>query len=301
MVDKYKLVNCEICNSQELSVIYHGQIRDGAFGSILEESQVHKCNTCGISRLNEDDSFEQEDYESSTYREEMGQGLSTSDFFKHADPIQIHHLGAFWPFSFRNKIVADVGCGAGSFIDHIAGLASEVIAIEPTKMYHNSLSNRGYKVFSYANEAATKFNNGIDVVVSFQVIEHVENPVEFLKDIYALLKKGGRLILATPNHDDILMKLIPESFPSFFYRRVHRWYFDEKSLSYCLNKSGFSIIDVQHKHTFGISNTLAWLRDKKPQGDIKLAGIEESADVFWKDYLENSKQADTLFIMAEKK
>lgn len=299
MVNGNKDMRCDICNSENISVIYKGPIRDGAFGSIVQ-SQIHKCPTCGISRVDESESFEQQNYESSIYREEMGQGLSVDDFFSNADPIQIHHLDAFWPFSFRNKIVADVGCGAGSFIDHIAGLASEVIAIEPTKMYHNSLSDRGYKVFSYANEAGTKFNNTVDIVVSFQVIEHVENPIDFLKDICSLLNKGGKLILATPNHDDILMKLLPESFPSFFYRRAHRWYFDEKSLSYCLEQSGFTNLEVRYKHTFGISNTLAWLRDNKPQGNIELPGIGPSADAFWKDYLESSKQADTLFIMAEK-
>ena len=35
----------------------------------------------------------------------------------------------------RNKIVADIGCGAGSFSDHISGLAEKIIAIEPTVMY----------------------------------------------------------------------------------------------------------------------------------------------------------------------
>ena len=59
-------------------------------------------------------------------------------------------------------------------------------------------------------------------------------------------------------------------------------------------------IDVRYKHTFGISNALAWLRDKKPQGYIKLQGIGSSADVLWKEYLETSKQSDTLFVMAEK-
>jgi len=300
MVDKFNSVDCDICKSQDLSLIYDGPIRDGAFGSILDRSQVHKCNNCGVSRINEMDCFERKNYESSLYREEMGQGLSVADFYRNADPIQIHHLEAFWPFSFRNKVVADVGCGAGSFVDHVAGVASEIIAIEPTEMYHESLLERGYKVFSYADEVEDEFKGNVDVIVCFQVIEHVENPVEFLKDIYQVLKKGGKLILATPNHNDILMKLLPESFPSFFYRRAHRWYFDESSLSYCIEKVGFTVIDFRHKHTFGLSNTLAWLKNQKPQGDIRLPGIDGSADMFWKTYTEVSKQADTLFVMAEK-
>jgi hypothetical protein len=37
----------------------------------------------------------------------MRQGLTVDDFFVHADPIQIIHLDAFWPLSFRNKNVVN--------------------------------------------------------------------------------------------------------------------------------------------------------------------------------------------------
>jgi len=300
MVNESNKIICDICNSSQNKIIYNGPIRDGAFGSIIAKSKIYQCDGCGVARLDERDCFKQKNYESSQYREEMGLGTSVNDFYNNADPIQIHHLDAFWPFSFRDKVVADVGCGAGSFLDHIAGISSKIIAIEPTQMYHKSLSDRGYKVFTYANDLGQEFNNSIDIVVSFQVIEHVESPVEFLNEIYGLLKKGGRLIIATPNHSDILMKLLPEDFPSFFYRSVHRWYFNELSLSYCVEKSGFKIIDIKHKHTFGMSNALVWLRDKKPQGNVKLNGIDGSMDLLWKSYTESSKQSDTIFIIAEK-
>ena len=81
MVDENKKTHCEICNGEDISVIYQGPIRDGAFGSTIEKSQIYKCNTCGISKVDENDSFEQKNYESSVYREEMGQGLSIDDFF----------------------------------------------------------------------------------------------------------------------------------------------------------------------------------------------------------------------------
>ena len=42
-------------------------------------------------------------------------------------------------------------------------------------------------------------DNSIDYVVTFQVIEHIERDQEFLQEIFRVLKKGGQLILTTPN------------------------------------------------------------------------------------------------------
>jgi len=294
------LEKCVICGNSEFIDVYKGPIRDGSFERKIGSSRVYRCAKCDICRIPETDCFKQNGYESELYREEMNQGLSVREFYEHADPIQIYHLESFWPFSYRNKVVADIGCGAGSFVDHISGLTSEILAVEPTKMYHKSLTDRGYKVFSYAHDALKEYKEKVDIVVSFQVIEHVEDPVLFLKEIFSLLKKDGILILATPNRNDILMKLLPDLFPSFFYRSQHRWYFNEKSLRHCIEKSGFSIVDIKQKHTFGLSNAFAWLRDKKPKGNVTMEGINQSVDTLWKDYLETSKQADTVFVMAQK-
>jgi SAM-dependent methyltransferase len=42
-------------------------------------------------------------------------------------------------------------------------------------------------------------DNRFDYAVSFQVIEHIEDDFTFLKEIYRVLKPGGKLILTTPN------------------------------------------------------------------------------------------------------
>ena len=127
------MTECEICEIKDWSTIYNGPIREGAFGA-SKKGKVKQCNGCGIYRLNEEIVLLQQDYESSSYRELMGQGLTPKEFYQFADPVQIHNLATFWPISFRNKFVADIGCAAGSFLGHIAGLAQKIIAVEPTKM-----------------------------------------------------------------------------------------------------------------------------------------------------------------------
>lgn len=292
---------CEICGNDSWSIIYQGPIRAGNFGSTLEGARLARCGKCGVSRLAEDFSIDAKAYESSEYRKSLEQGMRVEDFYHHADPHQIYHLTATTPYSWRGKTVADIGCGAGSFIDHIAGVADKIIAVEPTQMYHESLRARGYEVFNYATEAVKAKPASVDYAVTFQVIEHVLNPREFLSDIKALLKPGGNLLVATPNADDILMKLLPDSFPAFFFRMAHRWYFTMESLRKCAEAAGFTVESERYLHTMTMSNMLGWVAERRPTGNLnRRPGINEIADKLWSSYLEASGQADTLFIQLRK-
>jgi len=293
---------CEICDSLDWSLIYSGSIRDGSFGKETN-GEVFSCNKCKVVRLNESACISSKAYDTKEYRTNLGQGKLAEDFFIHGDPIQIHNLSAFWPMDIRNKLVADIGTGGGSFSDHIAKIAKKIVAIEPTEMYHESLKKRGYQVFNYTTDALKIYRNSLDIVFSFQVIEHVLNPKQFLLEAMELLKPGGRLIIATPNHNDILMKLIPEYFHPFYYRTQHRWYFDSESLSYCFNNAlnnKAELISIKYLHTFGFANTLIWLRDKVPKGNQLLDGINSVSDKLWSSYLESTGQTDTIYLLAKK-
>ena len=299
---KNELFNqCEICNTNSWKSLYEGKIRSGSFGSFDHDAVVGTCSGCGVGRLAESNSISSKAYETKEYRDTLGQGLNVSDFFDHADPVQIHHLSSIGKYSFRNKIVADIGCGAGSFSDHISGLAEKIIAIEPTVMYQKSLRERGYEVYSYTSDANSTRSGSVDFAITTQVIEHVENPVVFLSEIFTLLKPGGTLVIPTPNKNDIMLKLLPDEFPSFYYRKVHRWYFDNKSLSECAMRAGFNIETDKFLHTMNMSNMLSWLIQRIPTGNTNiLPGIDDKADTLWSTYLEMTGQADTLFLTVTK-
>jgi 2-polyprenyl-3-methyl-5-hydroxy-6-metoxy-1,4-benzoquinol methylase len=296
------LKTCEICGASDWTNVYSGMIRDGAYGKQVP-GEIYCCGFCNVVRLDENFCIQREAYETKEYRSILDQGHSADEFFSREDPILIHNLTAFWPLDIRGKIIADIGTGGGSFADHIAQLAKEVVVIEPAKMYHSSLKERGYQVFNYTADSLTKYRNLMDFVFSFQVIEHVQDPILFIKEALELLKPGGQLIIATPNRDDILMNLLPENFPAFFYRTQHRWYFNHNSFSYCFKNAAENkaeLRSIRFAHTFGISNTLAWLREKCPKGNLRLEGINSVADKLWASYLESSRQTDTLYLLAEK-
>lgn len=289
-------MTCKICNSTTTEEIYVGDIRAGKFGNLIKEAVISRCNNCGVDRLGEKYCAPLEDYENENYWNTVDDA-EVSAFYKSHDQLQQFNLEAIWPFSLRDLVVADIGCGAGSFLDSIANIASRKIAIEPSRIFHEHLKKNGYEVFPYSNDATETIQNNIDYAVSFQVIEHVLDPVEFLSEIKKLLKSDGKLLISTPNRDDILMKIHPEQFSAFFYRKVHRWYFDANSLEYCAIKAGYKVEKTKFIHRYGMANTLNWLKNNKPTGWDKIEGVDEHADNLWKTYLEASGYSDTIYLL----
>lgn len=288
---------CEICSANDWSEVYRGPIRDGVFGRSRENSSVARCAVCGVDRLAEECATPEVVYETAAYREKLQQGLNSDSYFRLHDELQIHTLQALCPSDLRGAVVADIGCAGGSLLDHLRGISLAQVAIEPSSIFSESLAQRGYQVYPYAREALPDWIGQIGHAFSIQVIEHVRNPRSFLADIRPLLSPEGRLVVSTPNRNDILMKLLPDTFPSFFYRTVHRWYFDAGSLADCASRAGFEVVETRFVHRYGMANALHWARDNKPSGQTRLSGISPLIDRLWSGYLEDTGQSDCVYMI----
>lgn len=101
------------------------------------------------------------------------------------------------------KHVLDAGCGEGFGTQTLTGVAAAVkgidyspIAIDVcrTKWRHPKLSFECVDLTKATSEVET-----FDLVLNFQVIEHIEDPRPFLRGLKARIGQGGRLMLTTPN------------------------------------------------------------------------------------------------------
>jgi SAM-dependent methyltransferase len=96
--------------------------------------------------------------------------------------------------------VMDVGAGSGAMLEELrdAGIGNELFAIEPTPDLATVCQSKGFSVFEgFADDAAKDKSlvGSASFVMSFEVIEHVISPFDFLGDISALARPGGIILI----------------------------------------------------------------------------------------------------------
>ena len=123
--------------------------------------------------------------------------------------------------------VLDIGCGEKPYEELFNATSYTGIDIETTKEYHASS-----KVDVFYNGLDLLFeSNTFDSIVCFEVLEHVFEPERIVKEMYRVLKPGGKIILTTPfiwnEHE------IPYDFGRYTYF----------GLNHLFAKNGFEVID----------------------------------------------------------
>jgi 2-polyprenyl-3-methyl-5-hydroxy-6-metoxy-1,4-benzoquinol methylase len=98
------------------------------------------------------------------------------------------------------QTVLDVGAGFGTFCEEVAALGrfSSVIALEPEPHLAATCRAKGLEVIEAPVEAA-QLQSGVDVVTSFEVIEHLFSPRDFVARCAELVPAGGLFVVTCPN------------------------------------------------------------------------------------------------------
>ena len=144
-------------------------------------------------------------------------------------------------------------------------------------------------------------NEKIDVVTSFDVIEHVDDPNAFVRDVYELLAPRGIGIIGTPTDAPFMREMIGEPFErTQLFSTQHLWVLSEDNLKIMSKKAGFKSFNVRYFQRYGIKNFLGWMKEKKPNSTIVSSSISSTIDMAWKSHLENRKMSDYIVLYVTK-
>jgi len=140
-------------------------------------------------------------------------------------------------FSSPNISVLDVGCGVGLYMEAIKNMGIEdVEGIEIDKSCFLVCEKKGLRVINgnILNVEALNIKKKFDIVVSFDVIEHlqIEDVPLYIKNCLDLLKEDGRLIIRTPSMNN------PFSLPIRYIDITHRIGFTDDSLRQLMDEFG---------------------------------------------------------------
>ncbi|MEP0755450.1 class I SAM-dependent methyltransferase [Trichocoleus sp. Lan] len=103
----------------------------------------------------------------------------------------------------KKPCVLDWGCGEGAFSQRLYDLGYNVIAVDGDADNFKAQGPVFYKIdFNHSLEVESfinKHGGSFDLIVSIEVIEHIKNPWQFLKNLYQLCRQDTHLVITTPN------------------------------------------------------------------------------------------------------
>ena len=98
--------------------------------------------------------------------------------------------------------VLEVGCGEGRGVEVLIRQSQSFTAVDKIESVIKNLQEKfpqGKFLSMNIPPLGSLKDNTYDFVVSFQVIEHINNDALFLREIHRVLKPGGTALLTTPN------------------------------------------------------------------------------------------------------
>lgn len=157
-------------------------------------------------------------------------------------------LDVFEKFRQTNKML-DVGCGPGLFLIEAQKRGWEVYGTEFTDNQLAYLNNKGINTLKGKLSNDSFENELFDVIISSEVIEHINNPVEEMQQFHRLLRKGGLVYITTPNFNALERYLLKGDYDIIEYPE-HLCYYTPKTIDLLLTNTGFKKLKVT---TTGIS------------------------------------------------
>jgi glycosyltransferase involved in cell wall biosynthesis len=175
------------------------------------------------------------------------------------------------PFLGRRMI--EIGSGIGNFTAALLSTgASELVATDTSAAYLQRLSDRhaacanvSTAVWNLNESPAPKLRNYADAAVCLNVLEHIPDDVGAMRNIYASLAPGGRLVALVPAH--------PWLFGSLDEQLGHCRRYRKAEFRTKLQQAGFEIESTLWMNAFGMlgwfANGRIFKRETIPPGHVR--------------------------------
>lgn len=147
-------------------------------------------------------------------------------------------LDSFEPHRKTNKLL-DHGCSNGQFLACAKKRGWDVYGTEYAEECIVACAQQEIKVYPSDNLPSDFFSNQFDVITSFEVIEHINNPNDQLKLIIKVLRQGGVFYFTTPNFNSLSRYLLKEKWNVISYPE-HLSYYTTATIHSLLIKYGFT-------------------------------------------------------------
>ena len=124
----------------------------------------------------------------------------------------------------------------------LAEINPDIVGLDLDEEGVEALKKRGYNAVC-GDVHVVDLNKKFDTIIAGEIIEHLDNPGQFLCNMFRHIKPGGRLVVSTPNpfyakqRGKIWRRGLPQ------VHEEHTCWFDPITLNHLLNRSGFTTLE----------------------------------------------------------
>ena len=172
-------------------------------------------------------------------------------------------------FFFEPGKMIEIGAYTGVFLEIMRDKGWECIGIEPSRWAVDICKSKNLDIRSGTFEIISSEVNlePANLVVSWDVLEHVVSPRDFLFNVEKVVKPGGIFILSTLDRTNFFARLTGKNWPWIVNMHLH--YFDQAIIKDLADKFGFELLSTKaHVHYATINYIL-----KKVFGGRKITNL----------------------------
>jgi SAM-dependent methyltransferase len=206
-------------------------------------------------------------------------------------------IGRFRPAA---RSLLEIGGGNGEMAEKVLALTPvrEVVLVEqqpvPVDLPGVRVVNSVFEDYSSAQP--------VDVVIAFEVLEHIADPVRFATKVRSLLAPGGLFVFSTPNVAGFELATLGDRSTTIMFDHV--CLYTPRAVEALLTRTGFEVADLQTPGEFDVQS----VRAQYEKGALDLADdpalrflLEEcAADDRFQQFLQRNRSSSHLKCVARR-
>ena len=231
-------IPCLLCQGTETSTMHR-----------KEPYRIVRCQNCGLvytlPRLSPEAITEmyQEDYWKSDSAKDFGYTdyLADAELYKKTFRMRSAVLRRHRPPPAR---VLEVGCAAGFALEVLQEQGYDVYGAEISSAMVAEAGRRigSERIHHGPLQRGIHGDQKFDVITMWDVVEHVEDPIELLRIARSMIADDGILVLETQNVASMFARMLGVNWQHYKFEE-HLYHFDPKTIQVLLARGGWSILE----------------------------------------------------------
>jgi 2-polyprenyl-3-methyl-5-hydroxy-6-metoxy-1,4-benzoquinol methylase len=258
---------CPLCKKEQGKLLRTGIREDPTW-------PIFKCQRCNLQYI-EPRFTDIHEYYAKEYREQhesiFGSQLTPEQRFRLMWPSMAEPMARIRDLIPDGASVLEIGCSAGSLLDHMQKSGYEVFGSEWNAEDAAYVRDIGGIPCEEGPIEEIFPGKRFTAIVALQVLEHQPDPIEFIRQLKARLIGGGYLYIEVPNVNNALLTAYGiEEYKKFFYTEPHITYWERETLAAMCSSMGIEAT-IGLRQRYGLMNHISWLVNREPMPDYGLA------------------------------